>query len=155
ENHKVVSREEWLAARRELLRREKELTRHRDEIARARRELPWVRVEKAYSFDAPRGEVLLADLFEGKSQLLVYHYMVDPGWEAGCKSCAFWADQFDSIVVHLRRRDVSMVAISRAPLTKLEAFKARMGWSFPWVSSGRSDFNHDYGVSFTPEELAA
>jgi predicted dithiol-disulfide oxidoreductase (DUF899 family) len=152
EGHKVVSREEWIAARVELLAREKEFTRQRDALSAARRALPWVKVEKSYRFDGPRGEQSLADLFDGRSQLVVYHFMFDPAASEGCKHCSFWADNFDPNVVHLRARDASMVAISRAPLEKLEAFKKRMGWSFPWFSSGRTDFNYDYQASFTPEQ---
>jgi predicted dithiol-disulfide oxidoreductase (DUF899 family) len=148
---KVVSREEWLTARKALLAQEKELTRHKDDVDRQRRALPWVRVEKPYAFDAPRGTVTLADLFDGKSQLVVYHFMFSPDWDAGCKSCSFWADNFDGIDVHLRHRDVSFLAISRASLAQIEAYERRMGWRFRWVSSGRTDFNYDFGVSFTPE----
>jgi predicted dithiol-disulfide oxidoreductase (DUF899 family) len=151
--HKVVSREEWLAARTALLAKEKEFTRLRDELSRQRRALPWVEVEKAYVFDGPRGKETLADLFDGRSQLVVYHFMFSPEWDAGCKHCSFWADNFDGIDVHLHHRDVTFVAISRAPLHKIEAFRKRMEWSFKWVSSSQSDFNYDYGVSFTPEAL--
>jgi predicted dithiol-disulfide oxidoreductase (DUF899 family) len=120
-----------------------------------RRDLPWAHVEKAYVFDGPDGERSLAELFDGRSQLVVYHFMFGPGWQAGCKSCSFWADGFNGIIPHLNQRDVTLVAISRAPLDKLEAFRTRMGWSFDWLSSHRSDFNQDYGVSFTDEEIAA
>jgi predicted dithiol-disulfide oxidoreductase (DUF899 family) len=150
--HKVVSREEWLAVRKSFLVKEKEFTRARDELSRQRRELPWVEVEKSYAFDGPDGKVSLPDLFAGKSQLLVYHFMFGPDWGEGCPSCSFWADNYNGIVVHLANRDVSLVAISRAPLEKLEAYKRRMGWGFKWVSSLNNDFNRDFHVSFTPEE---
>ncbi len=154
-SHPVVSREKWLEARRALLAREKQLTRLRDELSEQRRALPWVRVEKPYLFDAEQGKRTLADLFDGRSQLLVYHFMFPASWEAGCKSCSFWADGYDGIAVHLRQRDVALVAVSKAPLEKLLAFRRRMGWSFPWVSSAQGDFNRDFGVSFTPEEIAS
>jgi predicted dithiol-disulfide oxidoreductase (DUF899 family) len=153
EDHPVVSHEEWLSARVAFLAREKEFTRLRDELSRQRRELPWERVEKSYVFDGPDGEETLADLFEGRSQLVVYHFMFPPEWDEGCPHCSFWADNFDGIPVHLNHRDVTFVAISRAPLARIEAFKARMGWDFKWVSSGRTDFNFDYQASFQPEEL--
>ncbi len=149
---KVVSREEWIAARKEHLAREKALTRQRDQLSRERRELPWVRVDESYVFDGPNGKETLAELFDGRSQLLVYHFMFDPDWDEGCKSCSFWADNFDGIVVHLKHRDVTMVAISKAPFAKLDAFRRRMGWRFKWVSSAHTSFNRDYHVSFTPEE---
>ncbi len=155
QSHPVVTTEQWLEARKALLAKEKELTRLRDELGRQRRELPWVEVEKRYVFDGPGGKETLADLFEGRGQLIVYHFMFDPEWREGCKSCSFWADNFNGIVVHLGQRDVTLVAVSRAPLAKLEPFKQRMGWSFKWVSSEGSDFNYDYGVSFTPETRAA
>ena len=151
--HKVVSREEWLAARKAHLAEEKALTRQRDELARRRRELPWVRVEKDYVFDTPAGRRTLADLFEGRGQLVVYHFMFAPEWSQGCKSCSLLADHYDPAVVHLKHRDVTMVTVSRAPLEKLLAFQRRMGWKFPWVSSLDSDFNRDFHVSFTAEEL--
>jgi predicted dithiol-disulfide oxidoreductase (DUF899 family) len=151
--HKIVSPEEWLAARNQFLTQEKEFTRLRDQLSRERRELPWVKVEKNYVFDGPGGKITLAELFEGRSQLVVYHFMFAPDWEEGCPSCSFWADSFNGVGVHLNHRDVTMIAISRAPSAKLEAFKRRMGWSFKWLSSGNNDFNHDYQVSFTPEEL--
>jgi predicted dithiol-disulfide oxidoreductase (DUF899 family) len=154
DKHAVVSREEWLAARTALLAKEKELTRQRDELSRQRRDLPWVKVEKTYSFEGPRGRESLADLFEGRSQLVLYHFMFAPEWEAGCKHCSFWADNFDRVIAHLNQRDVTMVAASRAAYPKLAAYEKRMGWSFKWVSSGESDFNFDYGVSFTPDEVA-
>ncbi|HSB39121.1 MAG TPA: DUF899 domain-containing protein [Gaiellaceae bacterium] len=146
----VVMHDEWLAARRALLAEEKELTRARDELGRKRRELPWERVEKEYEFDGPEGRRTLAGLFGGHSQLAVYHFMFGPDDEDGCRSCSFWADSFDRNVVHLAARDISLVAISRAPLEKLEAYRERMGWSFPWYSSFGSDFNYDLGVSFPP-----
>ena len=150
---KIVSREEWLKARIELLAREKELTRLRDEVAKQRRELPRVRVDKTYRFEGSGGSETLAELFAGKSQLIVYHFMFDPSWEAGCKSCSFWADNYNGIAPHLAARDVTLVTISRAPLPKLQAFQKRMGWDFKWVSSHGSDFNYDFHVSFTPEEM--
>ena len=153
-NHPVVSREEWLAARKALLAKEKEFTRLRDDLSRQRRDLPWVRVDKPYVFDGPRGKESLSDLFDGRGQLVVYHFMFSPAWEAGCPHCSFWADNFDPIIVHLNRRDVTMVAVSRAPHAKLTAYEKRMGWHFKWVSSGDSDFNFDFGVSFRPEEVA-
>jgi|SRR2546426_6689972 len=153
QNHRIVSREEWLVARKEHLAKEKELTRLRDQLSRERRNLPWVRLDKKYVFDGPKGKESLSDLFEGRSQLVVYHFMFHPSWEEGCKSCSFWADNFNGIIVHLNHRDVTTVAISKAPLAKLEAFKKRMGWSFKWVSSFDTDFNRDYHVSFTPEEM--
>jgi predicted dithiol-disulfide oxidoreductase (DUF899 family) len=150
----IVSREEWLAARKRHLSKEKEFTRLRDELSRERRELPWIRVEKNYVFDAPGGRQNLSDLFEGRSQLVVYHFMFGPTWEQACKSCSFWADNFNGIVVHLQHRDVTLLAVSRAPLDKIQAFRKRMGWGFKWVSSFGNDFNGDFNVSFTPEELA-
>jgi predicted dithiol-disulfide oxidoreductase (DUF899 family) len=155
ESDKVVSRAEWLSARKAHLAKEKEFTRLRDQLSRERRELPWVKVEKEYLFDGPEGKETLAQLFAGRSQLLVYHFMFDPSWQDGCKSCSFWADNYNGITVHLNHRDVTLVTISRAPLTQLEAFKKRMGWGFKWVSSCHTDFNRDYHVSFTPEECAA
>jgi predicted dithiol-disulfide oxidoreductase (DUF899 family) len=155
DSHPIVAREDWLAARKELLAKEKEFTRRRDALARDRRALPWVRVEKPYAFDAPDGRKTLAALFAGRSQLVIYHFMFDPDWEEGCKSCSFWADNFNPNVIHLAQRDVSLTAVSRAPLAQLEAFKQRMGWSFPWVSSDACDFNRDYHVSFTPQEAAS
>jgi predicted dithiol-disulfide oxidoreductase (DUF899 family) len=154
EHHKVVSREEWLRARREFLAREKEFTRERDQLSELRRHLPWVRVDKEYAFSGLGGKETMSDLFEGRSQLVVYHFMFDPTWDEGCKSCSFWADNYKDIIVHLNHRDVSMVTISRAPLENLEAFKRRMGWNFKWISSHGTDFNRDYQVSFTEEEVA-
>jgi predicted dithiol-disulfide oxidoreductase (DUF899 family) len=150
--HKVGTREEWLAARKELLEREKELTRRSDELARQRRELPWVRVEKDYGFETDEGTKTLAKLFDGRSQLLVYHFMFGPQYTAGCPTCSAAADTFDGGVVHLNQRDVTFLCASRAPLEKLQAYKRRMGWGFPWVSSLGSDFNFDFGVSFTEEQ---
>jgi len=150
---KVVSQQEWLAARKALLAKEKALSRQRDELARLRRELPRVRVEKDYAFDAPEGKVPLAGLFGPRSQLIVYHFMLGPGWDAGCKSCSFLADHFEGALPHLAARDVSFVAVSRAPLAEIEAFRKRMGWGFRWVSSHGNDFNYDYHVSFRKEEL--
>jgi predicted dithiol-disulfide oxidoreductase (DUF899 family) len=154
ENPKIVSREEWLAARRKLLEREKQLTHERDAVAAERRRLPWVKVEKSYLFDSPDGKKTLADLFGGKSQLVVYHFMFGPDWNEGCPSCSFNMDHTDGTLVHLAQRDVSFVAISRAPLPKIQAFQARMGWRFNWVSSYGTDFNYDYQASFTPEQMA-
>ncbi len=152
-DQKVVSKEDWLVARKEHLAKEKEFTRLRDQLSRARRELPWVKVEKEYLFDAPQGKKSLADLFEGRGQLIVYHFMYGPDWDEGCPSCSFWADNFNGIVDHLKHRDINLVAVSRAPLEKLEAYKKRLGWSFRWVSSFGNDFNRDYQVSFTPDEM--
>lgn len=151
---KVVSHQQWTEARRQFLAREKEFTRARDALSRARRELPWERVEKNYLFTGADGNRSLGELFAGNSQLIVYHFMFDPSWEAGCKSCSFWADNFNGIDAHLKHRDVTFIAISRAPYSKLEAYRKRMGWSFNWVSSLDTDFNYDYGVSFTPEQQA-
>jgi predicted dithiol-disulfide oxidoreductase (DUF899 family) len=153
--HKVVTPTEWRQARKELLAKEKQLTRAGDELASARRALPWERVEKSYRFDGPAGEQTLGDLFAGRSQLVIYHFMFAPEWEAGCKSCSFWADNFNGIVPHLNQRDVTFVAISRAPMAKLRAFAQRLGWTFKWLSSGRTDFNLDYQVSFSEAERAA
>ena len=152
-NHsKVVSRDEWLAARKQHLKKEKEFTRLRDKLSAERRELPWVKVEKNYVFDGPKGKETLADLFDGRSQLIVYHFMFGPEWEQGCPSCSFLSDHIDGGVVHLAHRDVTFVVVSRAPLPKIEAFKKRMDWRFKWVSSYGSDFNFDYHVSFTKDE---
>jgi predicted dithiol-disulfide oxidoreductase (DUF899 family) len=153
-DNKVVSHEDWLEARRELLAAEKEFTRQRDALTRRRMALPWERVEKSYRFEGRNGALALADLFEGRSQLIVYHFMLGPDWEEGCKSCSFWADNFNGIPIHLNHRDVTFTAVSRAPLAKINAYKKRMGWSFPWVSSYGSDFNFDYQASFTPEQIA-
>lgn len=154
-SHPVVSREEWIAARTRLLKQEKEFTRARDALSRARRDLPWEPVTKEYAFDGPRGRETLADLFEGRSQLVVYHFMFGPDAKVGCKHCSFWADNFNPIIVHLNQRDVTMVAISRAPLARLEEYQQRMGWTFKWLSSGGSDFNLDFQASFKPEDVKA
>ena len=153
--NEIVSHEEWLKARLELLAAEKEFTRQRDALTRRRMAMPWERVENAYRFEGPNGALSLADLFDGRSQLIVYHFMFGPDWEAGCKSCSFWADNFNGIPIHLAHRDVTLAAVSRAPFAKIDAYKKRMGWGFPWVSSEGSDFNFDYHVSFTPEQIAA
>jgi predicted dithiol-disulfide oxidoreductase (DUF899 family) len=153
--HKIVSQDEWLAARKALLIKEKEFTKARDRLSAERRELPWVKVDKNYVFDGPDGKQTLADLFDGRSQLVVYHFMFGPEWGAGCPHCSHWADSFNSIIVHLNQRDVTMIAVSRAPYEKLAAYRNRMGWNFKWVSSYGGDFNFDYRVSFTPEEMAA
>jgi len=153
-NHPVVSKDRWISERRALLAREKELTRLRDQIARERRALPWERVDKGYAFDAPGGRRTLAELFEGRHQLLVQHFMLAPGWEQGCPGCSFMADHTDGMNVHLAHRDVTFVAISRAPLAEIERFRRRMGWQFKWVSSHGTDFNRDFGVTFTPQEVA-
>ncbi|HWX56511.1 MAG TPA: thioredoxin family protein [Verrucomicrobiae bacterium] len=152
-DHRVVSHEAWLAARTAFLAKEKEFSRLRDELSRQRRELPWERVEKNYVFDGPNGKESLAQLFGKRSQLVVYHFMFNPESDAGCKHCSFWADNFNGVVVHMDHRDVAFVAISRAPLAKIEPFRKRMGWSFKWLSSFQNDFNHDYQASFTPEAI--
>ena len=149
----IVSHDEWVAARKELLKKEKEFTQLRDTLSQQIRALPWEPVEKTYVFEGPEGPESLADLFAGTQQLIVYHFMFDPEWEHGCKSCSLMADHFDPVLVHLKQRDVSMVAVSRAPLAKLTAFKQRMGWGFKWVSSHTNDFNLDYHVSFTPDQI--
>ena len=151
--HEVVGHEAWLAARTALLAKEKELTRLRDDLSRQRRELPWEAVAKEYAFDTPAGRRTLADLFAGRSQLIVYHFMFEPEADVGCPHCSFWADNFDLNVLHLNARDVTFVAVSRAPLPKLLAYRERMGWTFDWVSSGETDFNYDFGASFRPEQL--
>jgi predicted dithiol-disulfide oxidoreductase (DUF899 family) len=153
--HQIVSREQWTAARQQLLAQEKQLTRMRDQVAAQRRELPWVRVDKTYVFDGPNGRETLADLFDGRSQLVVRHFMFGPGWGEGCVGCSFWADHLDGALVHLEHRDVTVVVVSRAPFAEIEAFRQRMGWHFKWVSSHGSDFNYDYGVSFTPDQVTA
>ncbi len=152
EIHKIVSKEEWLAARKKHLAKEKEFTRLRDQLSAQRRELPWVQVDKDYIFDGPNGKETLAELFEGRRQLLVYHFMFDPDWEEGCPMCSYLVDNCSGAIVHLKQRDVTMVMVSKAPLDKLAAFKQRMGWRVKWVSSFGSDFNRDYHVSFTLEE---
>lgn len=149
----VVSRGTWLKARLELLKKEKAHSRARDELTRARQALPWVKLEKDYPFDGPDGGVTLGELFEDKDQLIVQHFMFDPDWDQGCKSCSFMADHMDRSVVHIANRDTAYAVISSAPIAKLEAFKKRMGWTFKWLSSGNSDFNRDFHVSFTEEEL--
>ena len=155
ENAKIVSRDEWINARIEHLEKEKQFTRARDELSAARRELPWVKVDQSYEFDGPDGKESLAELFSGCSQLVVYHFMYGPEWEEGCPSCSFWADNYNGTVAHLNHRDINLVAISNAPLDKLEAYKKRMDWNFKWVSSLSTEFNRDYGVTFTPEEIDA
>jgi predicted dithiol-disulfide oxidoreductase (DUF899 family) len=150
--NRIVSQDEWLAARTTFLEKEKEFTRLRDRLSAERRELPWVRVEKQYMFDGPRGRETLPDLFRGRGQLIVYHFMFAPNWEEGCHLCSFLADHIDGAAVHLAQRDVTLLAVSRAPLTQIEAFKRRMGWQFEWVSSHGSDFNYDYHVSSTQDE---
>ncbi len=152
-DHRVVSRAEWLTARTAFLSKEKEFTRLRDELSRERRALPWVKVDKAYVFDGPSGPETLADLFGGRSQLVVYHFMFSPEWDEGCPHCSFWADHYDGIGLHLPHRDATLVVVSRAPLARIEAFRKRMGWAFKWVSSSRNDFNYDYQASFTPEAI--
>jgi len=153
QNPTIVSEDKWLAARRELLRKEKEFTKLGDQLAARRRELPWVKVNKAYTFESPDGRVTLADLFEGRSQLMVQHFMLGPGWEEGCKSCSYMMDHFNPTVPHLNARDVSFAAISHAPLAEILPFKARMGWAVNWVSAHGTDFNQDYKVSFTEKEI--
>ncbi len=152
-NHPVVSSPKWLRLRRRLLAKEKTLTHMRERLSRERRQLPWVKVEKSYTFDGPRGPESLADLFDGRRQLVVYHFMFGPRDGAGCAHCSFWADSFNDIIVHLNQRDVTMLAVSRAPLAKLAAFRRRMGWTFKWVSSRKSDFNYDYQASFTENQV--
>ncbi len=154
QHHHIVSREEWLVVRKAHLTREKEFTRLRDQLSAERRALPWVKVEKPYVFNGPNGKEMLADLFAGRSQLIIYHFMLGPEWTEGCKSCSFLSDHIDGSVIHLAQRDVTFVVVSRAPLAKIETFKKRMGWRFKWVSSYGSDFNSDYHVSFTKEDLA-
>ena len=154
-SHAVVGRAEWLAARRDLLAREKELSRARDAVNAARLALPWVRVEADYRFDTPAGHLSLAELFAGRSQLVVYHFMFAPGWDAGCTGCSFMGDHLDGMLPHLENHDVTLTAVSRAPLAEIEAYRRRMGRRFPWASSHGSAFNYDFGVSFTPEELAS
>lgn len=152
--HAVVSRADWLAARRDFLKAEKELTRLRDKVARERLALPWMRIDTEYVFDTPDGPRNLADLFDGRSQLIVQHFMLAPGWKEGCKSCSFMADHTDGMNLHLAHHDVTMIAVSRAPLAEIERYRKRMGWKFRWVSSYGNDFNYDFRVSFTPEEVA-
>lgn len=152
-NQKIVSEQEWLDARRKFLQEEKEFTRLRDKLSQHRRELPWVKVDKNYEFDGSDGKQSLSDLFEGRSQLIVYHFMYGPEWQEGCPSCSYLADNFNGIDIHLKHRDANLIAISRAPLAVLQAYQQRMGWDFKWVSSIASDFNYDYHVSFTAEEM--
>jgi len=152
---KVVSKDEWRKARIALLAKEKALTHQHDELARERRELPCVKVEQAYTFDGPRGKLSLADLFDGRNQLVVYHFMLGPDWQEGCPSCSYLMDHLDGAIVHLQARDVTLALVSRAPLAKINAFNKRMGWHFPWVSSYGSDFNRDFGITFTKEQVAA
>jgi len=154
-DHYVATREDWLAARKALLEEEKEFTRARDALSVKRRALPWVKIDKPYGFEGPGGALSLGDLFGPERQLIVYHFMFAPDWEKPCKSCSFWADGFNGAVAHLAERDTALVAVSRAPLAKLETRKRKMGWSFPWVSSGDGDFNYDFSVSFRDEDLAA
>ncbi|MGB5090068.1 MAG: DUF899 domain-containing protein [Nitrososphaeraceae archaeon] len=154
DNHRIVSKDEWLAARSALLKKEKEFTLLRDKLGQQQRDMPWVLVDKEYLFDGPNGKQTLSDLFDGRSQLIVYHFMYDPNWDAGCPSCSFWADNFNGIVLHLNQRDVTMIAVSKAPYSKIGEYKKRMGWNFKWVSSYDNDFNFDYHVSFTPQELS-
>jgi predicted dithiol-disulfide oxidoreductase (DUF899 family) len=154
QHNRIVSQEEWLAAQKQHLLKEKKFTRLRDQLSAERRNLPWVKVEKNYVFDGPKGKETLAELFGGRSQLIIYHFMFRPGWEEGCRSCSFLADHIDGSVVHLANRDVTLRAVSRAPLPEIEAFKKRMGWRFKWVSSYGSDFNSDYHVSFTKDDVA-
>jgi predicted dithiol-disulfide oxidoreductase (DUF899 family) len=151
--HQVVSSQKWLAARKKLLVKEKALTRLADKLSRERRALPWEAVTKDYAFEGPNGRETLAQLFDGRGQLVVYHFMFGPDWNAGCPHCSRWADNFNGVIVHLNQRDVTMIAVSRAPYEKLAAYKQRMGWSFKWVSSFGTDFNFDFHVSFTPEEM--
>jgi predicted dithiol-disulfide oxidoreductase (DUF899 family) len=151
---KVVSHDEWLAARKKFLAKEKEFTKQRDELSRLRRELPWEKVEKKYVFEGVNGTETLSDLFDGRSQLLIYHFMFGPGWKEGCPSCSFLADAFDAIHPHITQRDTTFVAVSRATLPEIDAFKSRMGWKFKWVSSNGTDFNYDYNVSFTQEQAS-
>jgi predicted dithiol-disulfide oxidoreductase (DUF899 family) len=154
ENHKIVSESEWIEYRKALLKDEKEFTILCDKLSRQRRDLPWIAVNKEYIFEGPNGKQTLSELFDGRSQLVVYHFMFDPSWEAACPSCSFWADSFNGIIVHLNQRDVTMIAVSRARYSKVAAYQKRMGWDFKWMSSHNTDFNFDYGVSFTPEEFA-
>jgi predicted dithiol-disulfide oxidoreductase (DUF899 family) len=153
--HKIVSQSEWTAQRKAFLAKEKEFTHARDRLSAERRALPWVKVDKAYVFDTPQGKKTLAELFDGKSQLIVYHFMLGPGWKEGCPSCSYLADHFDGAIIHLSQRDVAFVVVSRAPLSEIEAFKRRMGWRFKWVSSFGSDFNFDYHVSFPAEQVGS
>jgi predicted dithiol-disulfide oxidoreductase (DUF899 family) len=150
--HQIVTRDKWIAARLDLLKAEKELTRRSDELARRRQELPWVRIDKEYRFETDEGSASLAELFEGRSQLIVYHFMFGPDYTAGCPSCSAIADGYDNLVIHLANHDVTLMTVSRAPLAKLQAYKRRMGWTFPWASSFGGDFNFDFSVGFTQEQ---
>jgi predicted dithiol-disulfide oxidoreductase (DUF899 family) len=152
-NHKVVSEKEWLVARKRLLAKEKKFSKSRDQLNKQRRDLPWVKVEKEYVFDGPEGKESLAELFGGKSQLITYHFMFGPGWKDGCPHCSFWADHYDGVNLHIGQRDTTLIVVSRAPLDEITPFKERMGWRFKWVSSASNDFNFDYNVSFTPEQV--
>ena len=152
--HSVVPGERWIEARKTLLASEKEFIRAREALAQQRRDLPWETVTKHYEFEGPSGTLTLAELFEGRSQLIVYHFMFTPSWDEGCPHCSFWADNFEGAPVHLAARDVTLTAVSRAPLAKISAYKERMGWTFPWVSSFETDFNYDFGASFAPESIA-
>jgi predicted dithiol-disulfide oxidoreductase (DUF899 family) len=154
DRRKIVSHDQWIKARQRLLVKEKELTRLRDKLSAERRKLPWEKVSKQYAFDGPQGKQTLAELFDGRSQLVVYHFMFHPDWDAGCPHCSRWADNFNGVIVHLNQRDVTMIAVSRAPYAKLAAYRERMGWSFKWMSSFETDFNFDFNVSFTAEEVA-
>ena len=151
-SHAIVSHEEWIEARKQLLVREKEFTEERERLSRARRDLPWERVDKIYTFEGPRGNETLSQLFDGRSQLVLYHFMFGPTWEAGCPHCSRWADSFNGSIVHLNNRDVTLAVVSRAPHQKLATYQKRMGWTFKWVSSAANDFNFDYDASFRPEE---
>jgi predicted dithiol-disulfide oxidoreductase (DUF899 family) len=154
ENHEVVSSDEWIEARKQLLIKEKAFTRLRDQLTQERRAMPWEAINREYVFEGPDGKQTLPELFDGRSQLIVYHFMFAPSWDAGCPHCSRWADNFNGIIVHLNQRDVTMIAVSRAPYSKLAAYRKRMGWSFKWLSSADTEFNFDYHVSFTPDELA-
>jgi predicted dithiol-disulfide oxidoreductase (DUF899 family) len=153
-DHKIVPENEWFESRKALLKKEKEFTIFRDQLSQQRRDLPWVAINEEYVFEGPNGKQSLSELFDGRSQLIVYHFMFDPSWEAACLHCSFWADNFNGIIVHLNQRDVTMIAVSRAPYSQLAAYRKRMGWNFKCVSSCDTDFNFDYHVSFTPEEFA-
>jgi predicted dithiol-disulfide oxidoreductase (DUF899 family) len=153
ENRKVVSEKEWISARKKLLLKEKKFSKLRDELNLQRRKLPWVKVEKDYVFEGPQGKMSFAALFGGKSQLLIYHFMFGPGWKDGCPHCSFWADHYDSVNLHIGQRDIALVVVSRAPWKEIAPFKKRMGWKFDWVSSGKTSFNFDFGVSFTPKQI--
>ena len=154
-NQKIVSREEWVAARTAYLAKEKAFTRQRDQLSQERRELPWVKVDHDYLFDGPNGKESLSDLFDGRSQLIIYHFMYGPDWKEGCPSCSFWADNYNDVIVHLNHRDITMLAVSRTSMANINAYKQRMGWNFKWVSSLENDFNFDYQVSATAEQLEA